>query len=225
MAIQRIDFRDSPLPDMVRGQQLGRGWIQTLRYNANVNLVVGDDLELYIKVPPEEHWYVLNWYCEDFTNDVGAPNGWDALLMYSAVPTYRSPPHTTTSAPTFPWNVAQTGAVVGGAWTIIWNRFIDGSDPIYWDEFKNVGIAQVGANRINAMDPDFAQPRWWQSLDIAVASRKAEKASGGSQDFVLHVQVVRFPLAQDDFNRLSLLGDDFLQRDAHMATHRPILGQ
>ena len=225
MAIQRIDFRQSPLPDMNRGQQLGRGFVHFLKYQGQVNLVVGDDLELYLAVPPEEHWYVLNWYCDDFTSDIGAPNGWDALLMYAALPAYRSPPHTPTDSPVFPWNVSQTGAVVGGAWTIIWNRFINETDPVYWDQFVDTGIQLVGVNRVNALDPDFAQPRWWRSLEVAVVSRNALKTSGNLKDFGLNIEVVRFPIAEDDFNRLSLLGDNFLERDAHDAAHKPLLAQ
>lgn len=222
MPTQVIDFRKAGVPKLETGVPVGRGFLHSLLYQGKVNLAVDDHLEIWAKVPNDEHWYVQQWSVLDFTNAAGNPNGWRALTQWLELPRWKSV-------------TGVAGTPAQGAWTedtnpdtvaLVWTEWWDGVTPIAWEDFTALPIASIPRRLIRCTDPVWSFPRWPASSDWTIKMYTASEASGDLRKINTIVNVVRFREEDADFKRLMREdGSEFLLHDIHMEAHRPILGQ
>lgn len=224
MATLNLDYRENPLPDIVKGIPEGRGYRMSLRFQGLVDLAVEDILNQWIRVPNDEHWYVKQFFNDDQARSGGSSNGWRAMVMYASFPLQQSPvtvPGTKNNAPWTEQTHFQT-------WSLIWNRWAPGGvGYIYWIEHYPSLPAGEGTVIVRCTDPVWSEARWGPGTEVLIQSKYAEIATATPQPFSLEMNVVRYRTEDADLRNLEMLDgrEKVLATDVHMVQHYPALGE
>lgn len=224
MALLTRDFTGLALPNIVKGVPIGRGFLHGLTYVASANLNVDDDLMLKIKVPTDEHWYILQWLVDDNTLAANHPNGWKAQWLAYNLERGVSP--TASVADPTPQGKFNEPTTAPGIGLKTWLRWWDGSTYIAWEDYAASGISNAGTLIVRCTDPVWCMPRVPPGVIMNLLSSSAETASGAELTMAWEMIVLRFRLEDYDHKRLVRENgaEAVALTDVHMQQHRPILG-
>ncbi len=226
MPILTLDYRNNPLPDIVKGIPVGRGYRMTLRFRGTAELLVSDSIWVYIKVPTDEHWYVKQWFVDDDTA-TGLPNGWQSQVMTASFPLQQSPVMPSGAPDNGPWS-EDTNPL---NWVMIWNRVGEpvgaANDYIFWEDRHVNWNAEDGMLIVRCTDPVWSECRWGPGTEVRIKSLGCESAAAAPYAFEVEMNVIRYRVEDADFNQLVLVDgrEKVIDTDVHMVQHYVALGE
>lgn len=218
MVAHTRDFGLAELLPLDRGRKLFRGWLHRLDYRAAAALAVGDDLALIGKVPANEHWHFLQFFCTDATADAGEPNAWEEQRLEINQFLQESPQATSfVPKPKAAWTA---DTVFAKNWTRVWWRYSANID-LSW------GVVDEDQLVVRNCDPVWSVHQLPPGTSFRLYNRNAKTASDPGELFKLHLLVWRMLEPERDM-RLELRDDPkhTLNEDLHMIAMnwRPGLG-